>query len=545
MDYIPKRFKNCLIQEKISVMNWFEWEKLFKTLLQYPVNTEEELKKFILDWSEVYCEYQSKYKDVEVQSKLDFKNVEKTAELRNCEKIYPKFQEMNQSLKEHYSKSSFREEFLTNNSDYKNFDERVLFDCLLPADFKNDHKSKLDELSKKVHAIKKRFPRHNFAKNLSGHDRFLRKSSWSMLSDGSKMQVQEIDMQYKAMIEQRDQIAKKAGFKNFTEYKLKRIGFDDIKINEFIDNVKEGTVKAQEHFSKIRAEKLKIDMVKPWDMDAVIFGPFFELYDSNKIFATFEEGLKKNDSELYEVYESFKKYDLIDIENKWSKVRGVSCTTFPDSSFSFLMVNFDKKDTVFNALTHALGHGIHAYYQKDIPVYFLHHAGRNAFKEFVAEAIQYIILDGVGKKDLIHSQFENGINQLSQSASSFSFQKWSYENLEASTEDRNKKWSELYDQFHKGITWEKSEHLKEFQWQNDVSIFNNPFHKGNMIFSKIAGLKFYQNFLKDKDKALTDLKKAMKIGNTMPLEELFKMAGVELYYSKEEIESITVNLIDA
>jgi oligoendopeptidase F len=118
-----------------------------------------------------------------------------------------------------------------------------------------------------------------------------------------------------------------------------------------------------------------------------------------------------------------------------------------------------------------------------------------------------------------------------------SFQQWAYENHDAASEPHNcnARWSELWERFMPGVDWSGFEELAATGWQRKQHIFQDPLYYVEYGLAGLGAIQVWSNSLTDHAAAVRDYRKALSLGNTVPLPVLFKTAGASLSFDRKTI----------
>jgi oligoendopeptidase F len=107
------------------------------------------------------------------------------------------------------------------------------------------------------------------------------------------------------------------------------------------------------------------------------------------------------------------------------------------------------------------------------------------------------------------------------------FQHWAYENDQLAGDPANcdAKWAELWTRFMRGVDWSGLDDVKMTGWQRKLHIFEVPFYYVDYGLALVGALQVWRNSLDDPQQALADYRRALSLGGTKPLPELFAAAG--------------------
>lgn len=118
-----------------------------------------------------------------------------------------------------------------------------------------------------------------------------------------------------------------------------------------------------------------------------------------------------------------------------------------------------------------------------------------------------------------------------------SFQHWVYENPEKAMDPANcdAAWSERFDRFMVGVDWSGFEDAKMTGWHRKLHIFEVPFYYIEYGLAQMAATMVWRNALKDQAAAVANYRKALALGNTATLPDLYKTAGARLAFDAETL----------
>jgi oligoendopeptidase F len=136
----------------------------------------------------------------------------------------------------------------------------------------------------------------------------------------------------------------------------------------------------------------------------------------------------------------------------------------------------------------------------------------------------------------LFEQFESVIHILPWVATIDSFQHWIYENPSHSREARAEKWLEIHQRFNGRIVdWSGLEDVRRFLWHRQLHIFEVPFYYIEYGIAQLGALQLWVRARHDKKQAMADYQKALALGGSQPLPELFAAAGLQFDFSEKTI----------
>ena len=118
------------------------------------------------------------------------------------------------------------------------------------------------------------------------------------------------------------------------------------------------------------------------------------------------------------------------------------------------------------------------------------------------------------------------------------FQHWIYTNPEHSVEDRDNAWNGLLDRFGGDIDWGDYHAARTKMWHRQSHIFLVPFYYIEYGIAQLGALGVWNNSKSDRPKALADYKKALALGGSRPLPELFAAANIPFSFDTEAFKPL-------
>jgi oligoendopeptidase F len=99
------------------------------------------------------------------------------------------------------------------------------------------------------------------------------------------------------------------------------------------------------------------------------------------------------------------------------------------------------------------------------------------------------------------------------------------------------KWGELWDRFMVGIDYSGLQDAKQTYWHMQGHIFNSPFYYVEYGIALLGAVQVWANARRDQAKAVADYRKALALGATVPLPELFATAGAKFAFDTNTLKA--------
>ena len=156
--------------------------------------------------------------------------------------------------------------------------------------------------------------------------------------------------------------------------------------------------------------------------------------------------------------------------------------------------------------------------------------------ELLAQPFLDAFYDEEGRKRVLFEQFEGIVYILPWVATVDAFQHWIYENPTHSRQERADKWVEVFDRFMGGVVdWTGLDEVKRYYWHRQLHIFEYPFYYIEYGIAQLGALQLWVRARRDRQTALADYRKALALGGSRPLPELFAAAGLNFDFSEQTI----------
>jgi oligoendopeptidase F len=349
--------------------------------------------------------------------------------------------------------------------------------------------------------------------------------------------------------------ADKPDFRTFRWQFLQRFDYTPQDCYSFHDAIEEVVVPAASRIYERRRQQLGLDVLRPWDLDVDTTGlpalkPFNNIDELTKKTAII---FNKVDPELGHYFSTLMQENLLDLENRKHKGPGAYCIDLPDIRKPFVFANAVGIHDDVATLLHESGHAFHFlescslpfYHQLNPPMEFAEvasmsmellaapyltddHAGFYSSSEAARARIQHI------ESNILFWPYMSVIDL---------FQHWVYENPQKAMDGDacDEVFSKLWDRFTPGVDWTGLEKYKTSGWHRKAHIYAEPFYYIEYGLAQLGATLIYGNARKDQHAAVASYRKALALGGTVPLPELYKTAGARLAFDSKTLrEAITI-----
>ena len=386
-------------------------------------------------------------------------------------------------------------------------------------------------------------------KFLESHNRNVREEAYRKIQERRLQDKAALNELYNQLIQKRHQEAINAGFTNFRDYRFKELGrFDYTKADcfAFHEAVKLHILPLVNIIYQQKKDKLGIDSLRPWDIDAEPEGT-----NALRPFKASEELINKSIECFTKLRPFFgdclkKMQELkhLDLESRMGKAPGGYNCPLAESGAPFIFMNASGQMNDVTTMVHEGGHAVHSF--------LAHPLALTGFKEYPMEiaevasmAMELFSMEHwdvffSNKEELTRAkehQLERVITIFPWIAIIDKFQHWVYENPAHTVEQRTDKWNEILIEFQDSvIDYSGLENYRSNTWQRQLHLFEVPFYYIEYGIAQLGAIGLWKQFKKDEQKALDNYCTALSLGGTLTLPELYATAGLKFDFSPEKIE---------
>jgi oligoendopeptidase F len=365
----------------------------------------------------------------------------------------------------------------------------------------------------------------------------------------------------------RQQVAANAGFDNYRDYahtEKDRFDYTPADCERFHDAVERTVVPALRRVTAARAQRMGLDVLRPWDAidgmlgvaDALGRPPLRPFPDVETLSARAEAVFTRVDPAFGARFRLMREEGLLDLDSRQGKVPGGYCTGFPFRRRPFIFMNATGMDSDVRTLLHEAGHAFHDFEAlSSQPLVFQRHPGPEmgevASMSMELLAAPYLGTDAggfFGPEDGRRSRashLEGILFALAHIASVDAFQHWIYTSGEGHDRDgRDRAWLRLRDRFQPGVDWSGLSDLRVARWLAQPHLFVIPFYYIEYGIAQMGALQVWRDSLRDHAEAVAAYRRALALGATRPLPELLGAAGARLVFDADAMGELVALVED-
>jgi oligoendopeptidase F len=552
---VPRSF----LPPDFKISDWPSLEPYFRELLERPIQTKEDLENWLQNVSELEAVVSEDAAWRQIRMTCDTENKELEAAFTFfVTEIQPKMQpyadKLNRKLVENEHTKTLEGDA------YTVYLRNVKKSIELFREENIPLQSEVAVLAQQYGVINgkmsvevngQEYTMQQAAKFLENPDRDLREQVYRKIQERRLQDKEQLNELFSKLVSLRDRIGKNAGFANYRDYKFTDLGrFDYTKEDcfQFHEAVKTSVRPMVDFIYDRKRQKLGLPNLRPWDTEAEPDGvkpltPFAtgeELVDKtiecfNRINPFFAECLVK-----------MKEMGRLDLDSRKGKAPGGYNCPLPETGAPFIFMNAAGQMSDVTTMVHEGGHAVHSFLAHDLPL--------TAFKEYPMEiaevasmAMELFSMDYWDvffdkEEDLQRAkqhQLERVITIFPWIATIDKFQHWIYENPGHSLVAREETWRSILNEYTSiAIDVSGLEEYRKHSWQRQLHLYEVPFYYIEYGIAQLGAIGLWKQFKEDKEKAVNNYIKALQLGGTKTLPQLYEAAGLKFSFSPEYISEL-------
>jgi oligoendopeptidase F len=392
------------------------------------------------------------------------------------------------------------------------------------------------------------------------NDRELRERAWHLAAERQLADRQPINALWQKFLALRLQIARNAGKPDYRAYRwqdMLRFDYTPEDCRKFHAAIEQVVVPAALRIYDRRRARLGLSSLRPWDLNVEVTGksplrPFSSMDEfKNGVAAIFHHVHPELGGHFAEMI----RLGHLDLENRKNKAPGGFCADFPVMRRPFIFMNAVGVHADVQTLLHEGGHAFHVFesaalpyiQQLSIPMEFAEVASMSmellASPYLTAEQGGFYSSSEAARALIEH--LEGMLLFWPYMAVADAFQHWVYENPVHATDPAqcDSAWARLWERFMIGVDWSGLEEIKKTGWQRKQHIHTVPFYYIEYGLAQLGATQVWASALRNQGKAVADYRKALALGGTATLPQLYQTAGARLAFDADTLLS-SVTLIE-
>ena len=393
-------------------------------------------------------------------------------------------------------------------------------------------------------------------------DRSVRQRAWGLVQSCLLEERENINQIWEKFMPIRLKIAENADMPDYRAYMWKqrfRFDYSPEDCKSFHAAIEEVVVPAASRIYEKRRQRLGVEALRPWDLNVDPLGANpIKPYESIEEFKSKSRAIfEQVDPKFGEYFQIMMDEDLLDLDSRKNKAPGGYSLGLHVAHRPFIFMNNSNTPWDVQTILHEGGHAFHEFERAH--VHFYQRGEIYLPAEFAEVASMGMELLASPYKTKEYGGFyteseaaramieflEGNITFWPYMALVDTFQHWIYENPKDSSDASRceEKWAELWARFMIGIDYSGLEDAKKTHWHRQLHIFAAPFYYVEYGLAQLGAAQVWANARKDQKKAVADYRKALALGATVPLPQLFATAGAKFAFDAKTLKE-SVDLIE-
>jgi oligoendopeptidase F len=386
-------------------------------------------------------------------------------------------------------------------------------------------------------------------------DRAVRESAWRGVTARRLRDRDEIDTIYDDQLGLRGRVAANAGFPDFRDFSFKamhRFDYTPRECREFHSAVEQHVVPLVRRLNDRRRRAMGLPSLRPWDLAVDEKGrqplrPFQNgddlLNRTRAVFRSMGAGL---DEMFARLGDNGSPGESLDLDSRKGKAPGGYQYMRDRSRRPFIFMNAAGLHKDIETMVHEAGHAFHSMLCRDEPL-VAYRESPTEFAEVASMSMELLTMPDwrayyPNKQDearAVREHLEGSITILAWIAQIDAFQHWVYTNPGHSRAQRDEQWLTLDRRFGPELDWAGLEAERSSQWQRQLHLFIHPFYYIEYGIAQLGAFGLWLTSLeRGRDHALTLYKRALSLGGSRPLPELFTAAGLPFDFGDAAVSRI-------
>lgn len=547
------------VKPEFSVTSWEKLKPYYDELLNRKINSKQELEQWLKDNSELSAVVSEDMAWRYIKMTCDTANTELRNRfndfVQNIEpNIAPISNELNKKLVDcPYSKELTKEGYNIYLRNVKNAIE-LFREENIPLN------TQLQELEQQFGAISgeqsveykgEKMTLQKASVLLKDLDRNVRKEVYYLVQNRRAQDEQALNELFGKLIQLRNKVALNTGFPNFRDYKHKALARFDYSIQDCLDfheSVKQHAVPLIREHDKRRKEKLKLDDYRPWDTSVDEEGktPLKPFKDARELIEKTEICFGKIDPFFAHCIRTMDEMKRLDLESRIGKAPGGYQYPLYETDVPFIFMNAVGLHRDLVTMVHEGGHAIHSFLDKDLELVDFK-SPPSEVAELASMSMELISMEHwdvffTNEEELKRAkrqQLESVIDALPWIAAVDKFQHLLYQKPDHTTAERYEMWTGLMKDFGSDVV--NHEGLEEFvkrRWQVQLHLFEVPFYYIEYGFAQLGAIAMWRQYKQNPKQAIENYKKALALGYTRSIPEIYKAAGIKFDFSSAYVKEL-------
>ena len=555
----PNRPARRYLPEDFTVTDWTAIEPYFVELRDRAIHSGAELERWLLDRSEL---------EAVLSEDLAWRYIRMTCDTQDAQRgeafqyfvseIEPKVAPYDHALNEKLVGSSYAPEL--DQEKYRIFLRSVRRALEIYREqnipLKTEISTKQQEYAATAGAMTvtldgEEMTLQRAADRLKATDRAKREEAWLTIQDRRLQDSAKLDALFTELIGLRHQMAQNADFSNFRDYMFAALGRFDYTPEDcfaFHRAIRETVVPLIDELDLERRQDLALPELRPWDLDVDPSGkaPMRPFETGQELLDKTITVFQRLDPFLGDCLTTMRDMGHLDLESRKGKAPGGYNYPLDETGVPFIFMNATSSLRDVITMLHEGGHAVHSFLTRRLPMGADKHPPSEV-AELASMSMELISMDHwdvfFADPDELRrakkTHLESVLETFPWVATIDKFQHWVYENPAHTSEQRQQQWTSIFDEFNqRTVSWQGLEGYKPWLWQKQLHLYEVPFYYIEYAMAQLGAIAVWRNFRQNPQAGLEAYKRALSLGYTATIGEIYQAAGIRFDFSTEYLRSL-------
>ncbi len=383
-------------------------------------------------------------------------------------------------------------------------------------------------------------------------NRAVRERAWRAAMQRQLEDRSAINALWQKFLPLRQKLAANAGKRDYRAYRwqqMLRLDYTPSDCIVFQNAIEQAVVPVAKRLYEKRRKQLGVSTLRPWDLEVDPLGraPLKPFGNVEELKRTASSIFHHVDSQLGEYYDTMVRASLLDLDDRKNKAPGGYCTSFPMSKRPFIFMNAVGLHDDLQTMLHESGHAFHTFETNALPYLQQRQVGLE-FDEVASMGMELLAAPYLAAKDGgVYSDADAARARIEHLEKNIlfwpfmavvdAFQHWVYEHPSDAADPSkcDAQWSIQWNRFMGGVDWSGLEEELKTGWHRKLHIHQVPFYYVEYGLAQLGAVQVWANAQRDQAGAVASYRRALALGGTASLPELYAAAGAKFAFDAETL----------
>ena len=389
------------------------------------------------------------------------------------------------------------------------------------------------------------------ADRLKSPDRAVRETAYRAIQERRLQDARPLDQLFTELVTLRDQVARNADFANFRDYMFAALGRFDYTAQDCFDfhaAIRETVVPLIDELDRQRRHDLALPELRPWDLDVDVSGkaPLRPFDTGAELLEKTITVFQRLDPFLGECLRTMRQMGQLDLESRKGKAPGGYNYPLDETGVPFIFMNATSSLRDVVTMLHEGGHAVHSLLTRRLPLSADKHPPSEV-AELASMSMELLSLDYWDEffdnpdelRRAKRTHLEGVLETFPWVATIDKFQHWIYEHPQHTEAQRHQRWTEIFDEFNqRTVSWQGLEKYKPYLWQKQLHLYEVPFYYVEYAMAQLGAIAVWRNFRQDPQAGLAAYQRALALGYTAPIGDIYAAAGIRFDFSTDYLRTL-------